>query len=107
VSDATAIRCPCGACFDGCCRNVSQAIVLGEQLKTLIMKESDSAQFAVSPNLPIHRARRPIRDAAGSHTEGGAPDEWARYRLGSYTIIDRQDGEMDFCGGRAKSVDND
>ncbi|HEY9205092.1 MAG TPA: hypothetical protein VIO58_04145 [Candidatus Methanoperedens sp.] len=36
-----------------------------------------------------HRARHPIRDAAGSHTEGGAPGEWARYRLGEYTIIER------------------
>ncbi|MDD5614650.1 MAG: hypothetical protein PHH85_00445 [Candidatus Methanoperedens sp.] len=54
----------------------------------------DSAQFAVSPNFPIHRARRPIRDAAGSRTEGGAPGEWARYRLGSYTIIDRRDEEI-------------
>jgi len=48
------------------------------------------------PTSPIHRARRPIRDAAGRHTEGGALGEWARYRLGTYTIIDRQVWEMDF-----------
>ncbi len=27
---------------------------------------------------PIHPARRPIRDMAGSLIEGGAPGEWAR-----------------------------
>ncbi len=48
------------------------------------------------PTSPIHRARHPIRDAAGRGTEGGAQGEWARYRLGSYTIIDRQYLEVDF-----------
>jgi len=55
------------------------------------------------PTSPIHRARRPIRDAAGKRTEGGAVGEWARYRLGTDAIIDRQDLKMYFYERSAKS----
>jgi hypothetical protein len=98
LSVATAIRCPCGACFDGCYRNESQAIVLGEQLKTFFeWKKATLRSSQCRPTSPIRPGRAiPSGMRLESHTEGGAPGEWARYRLGSYTIIDRQDWGMDF-----------
>ena len=62
-------------------------------------RKSDSAQFAVSPSLPLQWASRPA--AAGCVPEAAlwrrlASWKGAPFRLGSYTIIDRQEREMDF-----------
>jgi hypothetical protein len=74
----------------GSYRNDSQAIVLGEQLKTLLSgKKGLCAVHRVTQPPQFYGARRSIRDAAGSRTEG-APWWKIGTVLGANTITDRR-----------------
>ncbi|NJD53457.1 MAG: hypothetical protein FIB07_11380 [Candidatus Methanoperedens sp.] len=68
----------------------------------ILFRERDSVRYHINRECPGIRHRtvaqhRPRRDSA-SRTVGGAPGGGRPVpRLDSYTIIDRQGGEMDFC----------